>query len=93
MKDRKIGQIILNGGSIIEIRKEFPDFPENPTKEYLIQRSSLIRVPSTLNKYFIITDSPHINTPTNTIANNNHLPSELCMASIISLMLRSLNKK
>ena len=38
MKDRKIGQIILKGGSIIEIQKEFPEFPANPTKEYFIEK-------------------------------------------------------
>lgn len=38
MKDKKIGQIILKGGSIIEIQKEFPEFPENPTKEYFIEK-------------------------------------------------------
>ncbi len=34
MLNRKIGHIILKGGTSEDIRKEVPDFPLNPTKEY-----------------------------------------------------------
>ena len=34
MRKNTIGHIILKGGTSEDIRKEFPDFPINPTKEY-----------------------------------------------------------
>lgn len=34
MLNKKIGHIILKGGTSEDIRKEVPDFPLNPTKEY-----------------------------------------------------------
>lgn len=34
MVNKKLGSIILRGGTSEELRKEFPEFPVNPTKQY-----------------------------------------------------------
>ncbi|MCI8700261.1 MAG: hypothetical protein HFJ47_02840 [Clostridia bacterium] len=36
MQNSKIGHIILKGGTIEDLQKEFPDFPSENISEYLI---------------------------------------------------------
>lgn len=48
MRNKKIGQIILKGGTIEELRKEFPDFPTEVTTEYF---TSLGYTESTAKSY------------------------------------------
>lgn len=57
--DKKIGQILLNGGSIKELRKAFPDFPKEPTKESFMK---LGYKESTAKKYiFLLNKNSKVN--------------------------------
>lgn len=49
--NRQIGRIILNGGTINELRKAFPEFPKKPTKESFME---LGYKESTAKKYICI---------------------------------------
>lgn len=50
MRNGKIGHIILKGGTIEDLQREFSDFPSEPTTEYFIE---LGYTKSTAKQYFI----------------------------------------